>query len=106
MSSATEGNQTKEKKNKMVDLNKNALNCFIKCSRSCSVASVMPDSLQSHGLPSGLLCPWDFSGENTGVGCHSLLWGNLPAQGLNLYLLCLLHCRQIPYCRATGEALH
>ena len=36
--------------------------------------SVMSSSLQSHGLqPKKLLCPWDFPGENTGVGCHFLL---------------------------------
>ena len=23
--------------------------------------------------PAGLLCPWDFLGKNTGVGCHFLL---------------------------------
>ena len=32
------------------------------------------DSLQYHGLqPTGLLCPWDFPGKSTGVGCHCLL---------------------------------
>ena len=25
-------------------------------------------------LPMGLLCPWDFPGKSTGVGCHCLLW--------------------------------
>ena len=25
-----------------------------------------------------LLYPWDFPGKNTGVGCHSLLQGDLP----------------------------
>ena len=25
-----------------------------------------------------LLCPWDFPGKNTGVGCHFLLQGSLP----------------------------
>ena len=34
------------------------------------------------------------SGENTVVGCHSLLCGVFPTQGLNLVLL---HCRQILY---------
>ena len=34
----------------------------------------MFDSLQLHGLqPVRLLCPWDFPGRNTGVGCHFLL---------------------------------
>ena len=32
-----------------------------------------------------------FPGKNTGVGCHFLLQGNFPTQGLNLSLLCLLH---------------
>ena len=31
-----------------------------------------------------LLCPWDFSGKNTGAGCHSLLQGNLPDPGVEL----------------------
>ena len=38
-----------------------------------------------------LLCPWDFPGQYTGVGCHALLQGIFPAQGLNPCLLCLLH---------------
>ena len=30
--------------------------------------------LRHHGLqPTRLLCPWDFSGKNTAVGCHFLL---------------------------------
>ena len=33
-------------------------------------------------------------GRNTGVGCHFLLQGIFPTQGLNR---CLLHCRQILY---------
>ena len=37
-----------------------------------------------------LLCPWDFPGKNTGVGCHALLQGIFLTQGLNLYLLHLL----------------
>ena len=36
----------------------------------------------------------DFPGKNTGVGCHSLLQGIFPTQGLNSGLL---HCRQILY---------
>ena len=36
--------------------------------------SVVSDSLQTHGLqPARLLCPWDFPGKNSGVGCHFLL---------------------------------
>ena len=41
-----------------------------------------------------LLHPWDFPGKSTGVGCHFLLQGILPTQGLNPGLL---HCKQIAY---------
>ena len=33
--------------------------------------SVVSDSKRPHGLqPTRLLCPWDFPGKSTGVGCH------------------------------------
>ena len=38
--------------------------------------------------------PWDSPGKNTGVGCHALLQGTFPTQGLNPGLP---HCRQILY---------
>ena len=38
-----------------------------------------------------LLCPCDSSGKNTGVGCHDLLQGIFPTQGLNLCISGLLH---------------
>ena len=44
--------------------------------------------------PTILLCPWDFPGKKTGVGCHSFLQGIFPTQGLNLGLL---HCSQLLY---------
>ena len=34
-----------------------------------------------------LLCLWDSPGKNTGMGCHFLLQGIFPTQGLNLHLL-------------------
>ena len=37
--------------------------------------------------PTRLLCPWDFPGKNTGVGCHFTLQGIFTAQGLNQHLL-------------------
>ena len=34
----------------------------------------MSDSVRPRGLqPTRLLCPWDFPGKDTGVGCHFLL---------------------------------
>ena len=65
---------------------------------TCSVTSVMSDSLQPHELyPARLLCPWDSPEKDTGVGCHALLQGIFSTQGLNPRLLCLRHCRQIFY---------
>ena len=49
---------------------------------------VMSDALWPHGLqPARLLCPWDFPGKSTGVGCHALLEWIFPTQGWNPGLL-------------------
>ena len=58
-------------------------------------------------VPARLLCPWDFSDKNTGVGCHFLFQGIFPTQGSNSHLL---HCRlllNIPQCigQATKNSL-
>ena len=59
--------------------------------------------LWSNGLQSTrLLCPWDFPGKNTGVGCHFLAQGIFSTQELNLHLL---HW-QAGYHWAIWEALH
>ena len=44
--------------------------------------------------PHGLYSPWNFPGQNTGVGSLSLLQGIFPTQGLNPDLS---HCRRILY---------
>ena len=55
---------------------------------------------QSHSVvsnslwPCGLSSPWNFPGQNTGVGSLSLLQGIFPIQELNPDLP---HCRQILY---------
>ena len=47
----------------------------------------MSNSLQPYGQqPSMVLCPWDFPGKNTGVGCHFLLQGIFPTKELNPHL--------------------
>ena len=53
----------------------------------CFSFSVVSDSLQPRGQLSRLLCPWNSLGKYTGVGCHFLLQGIFPTQGLNLGLL-------------------
>ena len=56
------------------------------------VRSVVSGSLRPRGLlPARHPCPWNSAGKNTGVGCHFLLQGIFPTQGLNPHLLCLLH---------------
>ena len=51
----------------------------------------MSDSLRPYGPKSPrLLCPWDLSGRNTGVGCHFLLQGLFLSQGSNPHLWHLL----------------
>ena len=47
--------------------------------------------------PSGPFVHGDSLGKNTGAGCHALLQGIFPTQGLNPCLLHLLLCRQILY---------
>ena len=68
---------------------------------------VISDALRPHRLqPARLFCLWNSPGKNTGVGCHFLLQGIFPAQGLNPHLLCLLHCRQVLYTTsATWEVM-
>ena len=48
----------------------------------CDPMDCSPPGSSDHG---------DSPGKNTGVGCHALLQGIFPAQGLNQSLLCFLH---------------
>ena len=78
-----------------VQTRKHLTNSLFSCVCVCVSHSVMSNSLRPRGLqPAKLLCPQDFSGKNTGVGCHFLLQGIFPAQRLNPGLL---HCRQTLY---------
>ena len=44
----------------------------------------MSNTLRLHGLqPARFLCPWDFLGKNTEVGCRFLLQGIFSTQGSN-----------------------
>ena len=50
--------------------------------------SVMSDFLWSYGMqPVRLLCPWDFPGRDTRVGCQFLLQRIFPTQGSSPHLL-------------------
>ena len=53
-------------------------------SRGVLSHSVVSSSLRPLGIWSARrLCPWNFSGNITGVGCHFLLQGIFPTQGSN-----------------------
>ena len=49
-----------------------------------------------------LLCPWDFPGKNTGLGCHFLLRGIFLTQESSPGLL---HCRQTLPSEPPGKPL-
>ena len=53
-----------------------------------------PDPTLCDPMDTRLLCPWDFLGKSTGVGCHFLLQGYFLTQGSNPGLP---HCRQTLY---------
>ena len=58
------------------------------CPTLCDPMDCSPPGSSVHG---------DSPGQNTGVGCHVLLWEIFPTQGSKLCLLKLPHCRQILY---------
>ena len=71
-----------EYKNQVID---NVIKLFCCC---CLVTKSCPNLLRPHSLwPARLLCPWNFPGKNTGVGCHFLLQGVFFTQGSNPRLL-------------------
>ena len=87
--------------------------CVCVCARTCAYESlcalhhsVMSDSLWPHGLyPARLLCPSNFPGKNTGVGCHFLLQGIFPTPRIEPESLSVSYGdRWILYRWATKEA--
>ena len=66
---------------------KNEMCCakLLSCPTLCNPMDYSPPGSSVHG---------DSPGKNAGVGCHSLLQGSFPTQGLNPDLL---HCRQTLY---------
>ena len=63
--------------------------CACVCAQLCLTHCLYPTRI--HGLyPTRLLCPWDFQGKNTGMGCHFLRQGIFQTQRLNQPLLRLL----------------
>jgi len=62
----------------------------------CKVASFVSNSfLTLWTIACPTPCPWDSPDKHAGVGCHALLQGIFPTQGLNPWLLCFLHWQEI-----------
>ena len=64
----------------------------------------MSDSVRPHRLqPTRLICPWDFLGKNTGMGCHCLLqlghWEERNVSGKSMR-----NIRQLPYSNALRHS--
>ena len=68
--------------------------------------SVVSDSQRPHGLqPTRLLCPWDFPGKSTGVGCHCLLqiWKDTCAPVFTAALFTIAKTWKQPRCPLSGK---
>ena len=64
--------------------------CVCVCARVCVASHVRPFATLWK-IAHKPLCPWDFPGKNTGVGCHFLLQELSSIQRRNPHLLHLLH---------------
>ena len=76
--------------------------CVCVCARSVT-QSCLTDCDPMDCSPPVFLCPWDFSSNHTGEGCHFLLQRIFPTQGSNLGLL---HCKKVLSHCATWEAIN
>ena len=68
----------------------NCIHLLLLVAQSCPTLCDPMDCRQ----PTRLICPGDYPGKNTAVGCHFLLQGIFPTRGSNLGLP---HCMQILY---------
>ena len=73
----------------------------------------MSESSQPRGLqPTRLLCPWDFPGKSTGVGCHCFLRYICIHTHTYIYMVCAKSLQSRPTlcdpmdCRPPSSSLH
>ena len=59
-------------------------------SSCCLVVKLCLTFVTPHGL-----CPWDFPEKTTRMGCHFLLQGVFPIQGLNSHYSTLAMCPEL-----------
>ena len=58
--------------------------CYVNKTFVEALGYELPEVLTWDCSPARLLCPWNFSGKNIGVGCHSFLQGIFLTQGIEL----------------------
>ena len=80
---------------------------LLKCLVLYTMFSVVSDSFEPHGLkPTRLLCPWDFPGKSTGVGCfHVLVFVNSATMnnGIHVSFSILVSSRYMPRSGIVGH---
>ena len=90
-----ERHQKKKKSNHWENFYKTQLIKELYLEYRIHVCSVTSNSLQPHRQqPARLLCPWNFPGKYTKVGCHFLFQGIFPTQESNLSFLHLLYWQE------------
>ena len=77
--------------------------CLLEANQRCVLNHFQLFAMPWTVQPARLLCPWDFPGKNPRVGCHFLLQGIFPPQGLNAGLLYRLHWHadSLPLCQRS-----
>ena len=76
----------------------------ILCVHACSA---VPNSSWSHGLqPTRFLCPWNFQGKNSRVGCISYPRGSSQPRNQTLFSCVSCIGRQILYHWAKGKPMY
>ena len=92
--------------NDLVQNFKNSKDQFTVYKTACAMRahSVVSDYLGPQGLgPDRLLCPWNFPGKNTAVGCHFLLQGKSDRRAYQSETRNRLKAQQRPSQAAQGS---
>ena len=75
-STPSEKRQKDEKTLNLDEYKNQVIDNVIKLFCCCLVTKSCPNLLRPHSLWPTRLCPWNFPGKNTGVGCHFLSRGS------------------------------